>query len=135
MHTSLLNSAERRLELGTVRNVSSLDEFLKHAQLNSIASESCDVNADAGSRVSPFVLAPWHDDPAAEAKLKAETSFTIRCFPAQVQPVSHGEENEALEGALPFSANSYPPISLAVGSLCFYSQRPATHLALFARSY
>ncbi|MFZ5481435.1 MAG: proline--tRNA ligase [Myxococcota bacterium] len=57
-----------------------------------------------------FFLVPWHDDAEAEAKIKEETKATIRCYP--------------LEGQ-----------SDAMGQACFYSGRPATHLAVFARSY
>ena len=57
-----------------------------------------------------FFLVPWHDDAQAEAKIKEETRATIRCFPLE------GQEE-------------------AKGKLCFYSGRPATHMAIFARAY
>jgi prolyl-tRNA synthetase len=57
-----------------------------------------------------FFLVPWHDDAAAEAKIKEETRATIRCYPV------HGQAE-------------------AEGRTCFYSGRAATHMALFARAY
>ena len=60
--------------------------------------------------VAGFFLVPWTDDAAAEAQVKAETKATLRCFPVG--------EQEAAQGAT-----------------CFYSGRPATHMALFARAY
>jgi prolyl-tRNA synthetase len=55
-------------------------------------------------------LQPWHDDAAHEATIKEETKATIRCYPLNLQ----GEIE---------------------GKTCFYSGRPATHMALFARAY
>jgi prolyl-tRNA synthetase len=55
-------------------------------------------------------LVPWRDDADAEARIKEETKATIRCFPLDRQ----GE---------------------AAGATCFYSGRPATHMAIFARAY
>src|SRR5690606_23005633 len=49
----------------------------------------------------------WCDDGEAEARIKEETKATIRCFPMEGQEA-------------------------AVGEACFYSGRPATHVALFA---
>ncbi len=57
-----------------------------------------------------FIEVFWHDDAVAEAKIKEETRATVRCFPLAGQ-------------------------SAAVGQICFYSGRPATHVALFARAY
>jgi prolyl-tRNA synthetase len=57
-----------------------------------------------------FFLVPWHDDAVAEARIKEETRATIRCYPLADQ----GE---------------------AAGKACFYSGRPATHMAIFARAY
>ncbi len=57
-----------------------------------------------------FFLAAWHDDAVAEAKIKDETRATIRCFPMDGQ-------------------------AEAVGRACFYSGKPATHMAIFARAY
>ncbi len=55
-----------------------------------------------------FFLVNWRDDAEAEAKIKEETKATIRCYP--------------LDGQAPDGP-------------CFYSGRPATHVALFARAY
>ncbi|RME22052.1 MAG: proline--tRNA ligase [Deltaproteobacteria bacterium] len=53
---------------------------------------------------------PWHDDAEAEAAIKADCKATIRCYPLE------GQED-------------------AAGRTCFYSGRPATHMAIFARAY
>ncbi len=55
-----------------------------------------------------FFLANWCDDAANEDAIKVETHATIRCYP--------------LDGQTPDGP-------------CFYSGRPATHVALFARAY
>ena len=52
---------------------------------------------------------PWCDDAANEDAIKAETKATIRCFPLGDQDVE--------------------------GRVCFYSGRPATHIAIFSRAY
>jgi prolyl-tRNA synthetase len=57
-----------------------------------------------------FFLVPWREDADAEAKIKEETRATIRCYPLDGQ----GE---------------------AAGKACFYSGKPATHMAIFARAY
>jgi prolyl-tRNA synthetase len=57
-----------------------------------------------------FFLVPWHDDAVAEGKIKEETRATIRCYPIDGQ-------------------------AEAAGRTCFYSGRPATHMAIFARAY
>jgi prolyl-tRNA synthetase len=64
----------------------------------------------AGLETGGFFLVPWHDDADAEAKIKEETRATIRCYPLD------GQEE-------------------AAGKTCFYSGRPATHMAIFARAY
>ena len=51
----------------------------------------------------------WCDDTEAEDAIKAETKATIRCFPLGDQDID--------------------------GRVCFYSGKPATHIALFARAY
>ena len=55
-------------------------------------------------------LVPWFDDAAAEKSIKDETKATIRCFPL-------GEQHRA------------------EGRVCFYSGKPATHMALFGRAF
>jgi prolyl-tRNA synthetase len=57
-----------------------------------------------------FYLVPWHDDGEAEQKIKEDCKATIRCFPLD------GQEE-------------------AQGKSCFYSGKPATHMAIFARAY
>ena len=57
-----------------------------------------------------FFLVPWCDDAENEDKVKDETKATIRCYPLDKQ--------QDIEG-----------------KVCFYSGRPATHIALFARAY
>ena len=59
---------------------------------------------------SGFFLVPWADDAANEATIKEETKATLRCYPFAEQ---HRAEGKA----------------------CFFSGRPATHMALFARAY
>jgi prolyl-tRNA synthetase len=57
-----------------------------------------------------FFLVPWCDDVEAEAAIKADCKATVRCYPLE----NRGE---------------------AEGKTCFYSGKPATHMAIFARAY
>jgi prolyl-tRNA synthetase len=57
-----------------------------------------------------FFLVAWHDDAVTEREIKDDCKATIRCFPLDAQ--------DNLEG-----------------KTCFYSGRPATHMAIFARAY
>ncbi len=57
-----------------------------------------------------FFLVPWHDDAVTEREIKDDCKATIRCFPLDEQ-------------------------SDVEGKTCFYSGRPATHMAIFARAY
>jgi prolyl-tRNA synthetase len=57
-----------------------------------------------------FFLVPWHDDAEKEREIKDDCKATIRCFPLDSQ--------DQIEG-----------------KVCFYSGRPATHMAIFARAY
>ena len=57
-----------------------------------------------------FCSVPWCDDSVNEDKIKEECKATIRCYPLENQ-----EE--------------------AQGKTCFYSGKPATHMAIFARAY
>lgn len=66
-------------------------------------------DADPGL-ASYFFLVPWHDDAEAEARVKAETKLTIRCFPLEGQEEARGKK-------------------------CAFSGREATHMAIFARAY
>uniref|UniRef100_A0A7S3FCH0 proline--tRNA ligase n=1 Tax=Haptolina ericina TaxID=156174 RepID=A0A7S3FCH0_9EUKA len=63
-----------------------------------------------GSSAPGFFLVPWCDDAEAEANIKTKTKATIRCYPLTEQ---HRAE----------------------GKTCFYSGKPATHMALFARAF
>ncbi|MEE2750976.1 MAG: proline--tRNA ligase [Myxococcota bacterium] len=65
---------------------------------------------DALSDQGGWYLVPWCDDAEAENQIKSETKATIRCFPI-------GRQDEA------------------AGQNCFYSGKPATHMALFSRAY
>ena len=65
---------------------------------------------DALSAQGGWYLVPWCDDAEAENQIKSETKATIRCFPI-------GRQDEA------------------AGQNCFYSGKPATHMALFSRAY
>jgi prolyl-tRNA synthetase len=76
--------------------------------------------ADAAAAfVAPWrvFLAPWADDAGAEEAVKAETRYTIRCFPF--------DEQRRLTDAPADSP----------WRRCFYSGRPATHVAMFARAF
>jgi prolyl-tRNA synthetase len=66
--------------------------------------------SEAGSAESGLFLVPWHDDAVNEAAIKEETKATLRCYPFAEQHRVHGQP-------------------------CFYSGKPATHMALFARAY
>ena len=55
-----------------------------------------------------FYLVNWCDDAENEAKIKEETKATIRCYPIGKQDIT---------------------------GPCFYSGRPATHVAIFAKAY
>ena len=57
-----------------------------------------------------FFLVPWHCDADAEKAIKEETKATIRCYPLEGQEEAEGQK-------------------------CFYSGKPATHMALFARAF
>ncbi|HMV69975.1 MAG TPA: proline--tRNA ligase [Myxococcota bacterium] len=57
-----------------------------------------------------FFLVPWCADGANEDRIKDETRATIRCYPLDRQ-------------------------AEAAGQVCFFSGRPATHMAIFARAY
>ena len=120
VHASLLDAAEKRLELGTFSDVTSYNEFRDRASASTTAGATAE-REGATYPVSPFLLLPWHDDAVAEAQVKTDTSFTIRCYPVQLNKSEH------FQGML--------PANVPKGSLCFFSGRPATHLALFARAY
>ena len=90
-----------------------------HAALYRRAAERLDartVDIDAYDQLKSqvdaggFFRVAWCDDAANEATIKEETKATIRCYPIEGQ-------------------------TTALGRPCFYSGRPATHLAIFARAY
>lgn len=80
-------------------------------------------------------LAPWCDNAAAEAEVKAQSKYTIRCFPSggpvHLMPLVPGGEGREEEGG---RGNEHLQ-ALAQGRACFYSGKPATHMALFARAF
>jgi prolyl-tRNA synthetase len=57
-----------------------------------------------------FFLVPWHDDAVTEREIKDDCKASIRCYPMDSQDEVDGK-------------------------ICFYSGRPATHMAIFARAY
>jgi prolyl-tRNA synthetase len=65
--------------------------------------------------VPSFFLAPWSESDDAEAAIKADCKATIRCYP------------------LPQELS--PDLQLKPGEPCFYTQQPATTMALFARAF
>ncbi|KAK4529772.1 hypothetical protein CCYA_CCYA02G0629 [Cyanidiococcus yangmingshanensis] len=105
----LLRAAEAFLQQHTHR-VNTYDELksLIGANLHAAATEQ-DSSADE-QRVAGFYLAPWHDNAENEAFIKQDCKMTIRCYPLDGQEEAQGKK-------------------------CFYSGLPATHMALFARSY
>jgi prolyl-tRNA synthetase len=59
-----------------------------------------------------FFLVPWKDCPENELQVKEDSKATLRCFP--------------------YDHNITPP---GPDVKCFYSNEPATHMALFARAF
>ncbi|CAM9172729.1 unnamed protein product [Phaeothamnion confervicola] len=59
-----------------------------------------------------FFLAPWCCDAANEDAIATDCKATVRCYPLELN--EHG---------------------MAEGKACFYSGRPATHMAIFARAF
>ena len=57
-----------------------------------------------------YVEVPWHDSVENEARVKEDTKLTLRCYPFDRQQEANGKK-------------------------CFYSKRPATNIAVFARAY
>lgn len=103
--------------------------------------------ASSSSVYSPpwrMFLAPWRDDPEAEAAVKAETKYTIRCFPTAEQgrlvPGGAGAtpgEDVFIDPGVGPSGGIMSPATPDGGDwgACFYSGKPATHVALFARAF
>lgn len=78
-----------------------------YAEMKEALAQAAGQNAEAPAG---FFLVPWHDDAEAEAAVQADSKATLRCFPFDCQDEAQGQE-------------------------CFYSGRPATHMAIFARAY
>ena len=88
-----------------------LQRAIAHRDAHTTRVDSYDaLKALVTSAEGGFALVPWCDDADNEAAIKADCKATIRCYPLDRQ-----EE--------------------AAGQTCFYSGRPATHMALFARAY
>ncbi len=71
--------------------------------------ESYDAFKAALNQQGGWYRVAWADDAEAEQRIKAETKATIRCYPLADQEAS--------------------------GRTCFYSGKPATHMAIFGRAY
>jgi prolyl-tRNA synthetase len=87
-----------------------LDAALARREENTHRIESYDEMTRMLDENPGFFLVPWHDDADKEREIKEDCKATIRCFPLDAQ----GD----VEGAK-----------------CFYTGRPATHMAIFARAY
>ena len=109
VHAALLASATSR-EACSIRRTERYDD-LRDA---SAVAEAAISSGSPAPLDCPAFLAPWCEDSAAEASVQAETRFTLRCYPANEQ-----------RGTLDTGA----------ALKCFYSGRPATHVALFARAF
>jgi prolyl-tRNA synthetase len=79
-------------------------------ELSSYDEMASQLKGSDGSQAPGFFLVPWHDDAANEEQIKQETKATIRCYPL--------DQQDRVEG-----------------KTCFYSGRPATHMAIFARAF
>ena len=115
VHDELLARAER-LRDDTILRGASYDD-LKTATSSSTTSGdsgggggSSGGDGDGGTRVRAF-LVPWTDDAVAEARVRTETHYTLRCFPYEAQTELRKDHG------------------------CFMTGRPATHMALFARAF
>ena len=82
----------------------------KTLSVESYAEMAKQLESSDGNSAPGLYLVPWHDDAEAEDTIKKETKATIRCYPLDKQ-------------------------DLAEGKTCFYSGKPATHMALFARAF
>lgn len=111
LHGDMFDAASKHLVENTIQ-VSQYREMVEHfEECDSVSGKGDDEDASHHISTSPgFFLAPWYDDEAAELTIKTETRATIRCFPLQGQEA-------------------------AKGKMCFYSRRPATHMAIFARAF
>ena len=87
-----------------------LDQAIARQTENTHRVDSYDEMKAMLSEQAGFYLVPWHDDADKEREIKDDCKATIRCFPLDAQ--------DDIEG-----------------KTCFYSGRPATHMAIFARAY
>jgi prolyl-tRNA synthetase len=116
IQVSLLERARNRLESNTFE-IDSYDTMRSELQaLESSGSSGSEgkggVYGEDGAYIPQFRFyrVPWADNAVNEAAIQEECKATIRCYPLA--------EQHAVEGRT-----------------CFYSGRPATHIALFARAY
>ena len=79
-------------------------------EVDSYAEMAAQLEGSDGNSAVGMFLVPWCDDAAAEDQIKKDTKATIRCYPLDRQ-------------------------HLVEGKACFYSGKPATHMALFARAF
>ena len=82
----------------------------KTLSVESYAEMAKQLETSDGNSAPGLYLVPWHDDAEAEDTIKKETKATIRCYPLDNQDQVEGKT-------------------------CFYSGKPATHMALFARAF
>jgi prolyl-tRNA synthetase len=87
-----------------------LDAALERRKANTHRVDTYEAMKQKMDEAPGFFLVPWHDDAEKEREIKDDCKATIRCFP--------------IEGQSEFE-----------GKTCFYSGRPATHMAIFARAY
>jgi len=105
LQTGLLDAARARRD-ALVRRVETFAPLAAAAREADAAS-----GAGAGVGPAPVFIAPWADNADNEARVKADTKYTLRCYPAAEQA-------------------TLPP-----GARCFFSGAPATHVAMFARAF
>ena len=111
LQATLLEQAEARLASRTLRCDSYAEMEAALLQQTSSSKEDDEGVETTGSAERPgFFLVPWHDDATAEAKVQELCRATLRCFPLEGQEAAEGQS-------------------------CFFSGRPATHMAIFARAY
>ena len=95
------------LEQATARLGARTVEVSKYADMLAALGSNDEAHTLDGAA---FFLAPWAADDENEAAIQQECKATIRCYPDAHNPPAPGAE-------------------------CFYSGRPATHVALFARAF
>jgi prolyl-tRNA synthetase len=100
---------ERVLEVLSEIQASLLARARTFREENTHTVDSYDAFKSALKKQGGWYRVPWCDDAEAEKKIKTETKATLRCYPLDEQDVS--------------------------GRSCFYSGKPATHMAVFARAY